>query len=55
MAKMYFITEEWNESDHLPYGMRTSHVDALCLCLKRTSKWRVSLWKGIRLSTISTA
>ena len=35
MAKMYFITEEWNESDHLPYGRRTSHVDALGLCSEK--------------------
>jgi len=28
----WFITEEWNESDQLPYGRRTSHVDALGLC-----------------------
>lgn len=28
MAKKYFITEEWNESDMLPHGRRTSHVDA---------------------------
>ena len=32
MAKMYFITEEWDESDQLPHGRRTSHVDALGLC-----------------------
>ena len=35
MAKMYFITEEWNESDNLPYGRRTSHVDALGLCSEK--------------------
>ena len=32
MANMYFITEEWDESDQLPHGRRTSHVDALGLC-----------------------
>ena len=35
MAKMYFITEEWNESDQLPYGRRTSHVDALGMCSEK--------------------
>ena len=32
---MYFITEEWNESDKLPHGRRTSHVDALGLCSEK--------------------
>ena len=31
----WFITEEWNESDQLPYGRRTSHVDALGLCSEK--------------------
>ena len=35
MAKMYFITEEWDESDNLQYGRRTSHVDALGLCSEK--------------------
>lgn len=26
--KKWFITEEWNESDQLPHGRRTSNVDA---------------------------
>ena len=35
MAKMYFITEEWDESDQLPHGRRTSHVDAFGLCSEK--------------------
>lgn len=43
MTYKYFITEEWNESDQLPHGGRTSHVDALGLCsvkdINETKKW----------------
>ena len=31
----WFITEEWDESDQLPHGRRTSHVDALGLCSEK--------------------
>ena len=31
----WFITDEWNESDQLPNGRRTSHVDALGLCSEK--------------------
>jgi hypothetical protein len=31
----WFITEEWNESDQLQHGRRTSHVDALGLCSEK--------------------
>ena len=32
MKKKWFITEEWNESDQLPHGRRTSKVNAYGLC-----------------------
>jgi len=31
----YFVTEEWNESDILPYGRCTAHVTAYGLMTKR--------------------
>ena len=31
----WFITEEWDESDQLPHGRHTSHVDAFGLCSEK--------------------
>ena len=45
MAKMYFITEEWNESDKFPHGTTLSGLMNLCIRHLRFMKKSLSFWK----------
>ena len=46
MAKMYFIMEEWNESDQFPHGTTLYCLMNLCIRHLRFMKKSLSFWKA---------